>query len=117
MSESGRVAGPGHVTGPGRSRPHPLGKSAGLDLSEPADRVAPRLLGATIMHGSVGVRLTEVEAYLGIDDPASHAARGPTPRSSVMFRHMVSTIGVSLTNGDRPRVPMTPQPAILGHQA
>ena len=62
-----------------------MGKSAELDLSEPADRVAPRLLGATIMHGSVGVRLTEVEAYLGIDDPASHAARGPTPRSSVMF--------------------------------
>ncbi|MEA5639458.1 DNA-3-methyladenine glycosylase, partial [Cutibacterium granulosum] len=52
-----------------------------MDLSETADRVAPRLLGATIMHGSVGVRLTEVEAYLGIDDPASHAARGPTPRS------------------------------------
>ena len=73
------------MTGPGHSRPRPLGKSAGLDLSEPADRVAPRLLGATIMHGSVGVRLTEVEAYLGIDDPASHAARGPTPRSSVMF--------------------------------
>lgn len=85
MSEPGCVAGPGHVTGPGHSRPRPLGKSAGLDLSETADRVAPRLLGATIMHGSVGVRLTEVEAYLGIDDPASHAARGPTPRSSVMF--------------------------------
>ena len=72
MSEPGCVAGPGHVTGPGHSRPHPLGKSAGLDLSEPADRVAPRLLGATIMHGSVGVRLTEVEGHNFINITIKH---------------------------------------------
>jgi DNA-3-methyladenine glycosylase len=29
--------------------------------------------------------LPEVEAYLGPEDPASHAARGPTPRSAIMF--------------------------------
>jgi len=47
--------------------------------------VAPRLLGAVIRHGEVAVRLSEVEAYAGPDDPGSHAYRGPTPRNSVMF--------------------------------
>jgi DNA-3-methyladenine glycosylase len=48
-------------------------------------KVAPALLGATITHAGVTVRLTEVEAYAGESDPGSHAFRGPTPRTEVMF--------------------------------
>ena len=47
--------------------------------------MAPALLGATITHAGVTVRLTEVEAYAGTSDPGSHAFRGPTPRTEVMF--------------------------------
>ena len=47
--------------------------------------VAPRLLGAVLRHGEVAVRLSEVEAYGGALDPGSHAFRGRTPRTAVMF--------------------------------
>ena len=55
------------------------------DLCLPVEEVAPRLLGAVIRHGSVAVRLTELEAYDGATDRASHAYRGPTARNAVMF--------------------------------
>ena len=54
-------------------------------LRGPVAEVAPRLLGARFTHGGVTVRLTEVEAYGGADDPGSHAHRGPTPRNAAMF--------------------------------
>ena len=58
-------------------------------LSEPAPTVAPRLLGWRLTtddpDGTVTVVLTEVEAYHGADDPASHAYRGPTRRNATMF--------------------------------
>lgn len=58
-------------------------------LDGPVLEVAPRLLGATLHHatpeGGVAVRLTEVEAYAGADDPGSHAFRGRTDRTAVMF--------------------------------
>ena len=54
-------------------------------LAGPVLEVAPRLLNAVLRHGDVAVRLTEVEAYDGANDPGSHAFRGPTRRNAVMF--------------------------------
>jgi DNA-3-methyladenine glycosylase len=54
-------------------------------LEGPVLRVAPRLLGATLRHGEVACRITEVEAYDGANDPGSHAYRGRSPRNAVMF--------------------------------
>jgi DNA-3-methyladenine glycosylase len=47
--------------------------------------VAPRLLGGVLRHGDVAVRLPEVEAYDGPNDPGSHAHNGRTRRNAVMF--------------------------------
>ena len=54
-------------------------------FARPVLEVAPDLLGAVVSVDGVSVRLTEVEAYAGTRDPGSHAFRGPTPRTQVMF--------------------------------
>ena len=51
----------------------------------PVLEVARSLLGVVVVAGGVAVRLSEVEAYAGGHDPASHAFRGPTRRNAVMF--------------------------------
>jgi DNA-3-methyladenine glycosylase len=47
--------------------------------------VAQSLLGWELTAGPVRLRLTELEAYRGSDDAASHAFRGRTPRNAVMY--------------------------------
>ncbi|GMA39992.1 DNA-3-methyladenine glycosylase [Mobilicoccus caccae] len=70
------------------SDPGPGGRVVRLGeefYDRPVLEVAPDLLGCIVRHGPVAVRLTEVEAYAGEADPGSHAFRGRTPRTAVMF--------------------------------
>jgi DNA-3-methyladenine glycosylase len=58
-------------------------------LEGPVVEAAQALLGRRLVSEVGGVRtavvLTEVEAYDGANDPASHAYRGTTPRNRSMF--------------------------------
>lgn len=47
--------------------------------------MARELLGKLLVHGQVSARIVETEAYLGTQDRAGHAWRGPTPRTQVLF--------------------------------
>jgi len=60
-----------------------------IDLARTSLEVAPLLLGrrleTTLGGVNTAVALTEVEAYMGLSDPASHAYRGRTQRNAPMF--------------------------------
>ncbi|MBV9286136.1 MAG: DNA-3-methyladenine glycosylase [Acidimicrobiia bacterium] len=47
--------------------------------------LGPLLLNKVLVHGARSVRLVEVEAYAGDEDPGSHAYRGLRPRNATMF--------------------------------
>ena len=57
--------------------------------NRPTLEVARDLLGKHIVYnspiGKLEAALVEVEAYIGEDDPACHAAPGPTARNLVMY--------------------------------
>jgi DNA-3-methyladenine glycosylase len=89
------AAGEPESTGPGPAGTGTAGPGPGTALlpreffADHALQVAPRLLGCVLEHqtaeGLVAVELTEVEAYEGSVDPASHSYRGRTARNAVMF--------------------------------
>jgi DNA-3-methyladenine glycosylase len=57
--------------------------------ARPTLEVARDLLGKVLRHttaqGVAAGRIVEVEAYIGEDDPACHAAPGPTPRNAPLY--------------------------------
>jgi DNA-3-methyladenine glycosylase len=57
--------------------------------ARPTLRVAQALIGKVLVHrtpvGTTAGAIIEVEAYIGEDDPACHAASGPTPRNAPLY--------------------------------
>lgn len=56
-----------------------------MKLQGPAPAAARSLLGQLVVGGAVALRITEVEAYGGPEDSASHARHGRTARNTPMW--------------------------------
>jgi DNA-3-methyladenine glycosylase len=56
-----------------------------MNLAGPVDLAAQTLLGQLLVREEVTLRITEVEAYGGPLDSASHARHGRTARNAVMW--------------------------------
>jgi DNA-3-methyladenine glycosylase len=69
----------------GRPRPGGPRPVRRADLGAGPLTVAPWLLNKVLVRGGRAGRIVEVEAYHGANDAASHAYRGRTPRTAVMF--------------------------------
>ena len=54
-------------------------------LAGPVAEAARGLVGCELVHGPVVLRITEVEAYAGPEDTASHARHGRTARNAAMW--------------------------------
>lgn len=68
-----------------RPHPAPLGRQLTRQFfARSVHKVAPDLIGATLLVNGVGGLIVEVEAYHHTD-PAAHSYNGPTPRNMIMF--------------------------------
>jgi DNA-3-methyladenine glycosylase len=56
-----------------------------MNLEGPVDLAARSLLGQLLVREGVNLRITEVEAYGGPEDSASHARHGRTARNAPMW--------------------------------
>lgn len=54
-------------------------------FDRPVLELAPLLLGCELVGRGIRLRITEVEAYVGAQDPGSHAYRGISARNATMF--------------------------------